>query len=68
LGLNFCVAVILSRSWGGSEHRDPLRLASLAAFGLVFELLVVKKELFPGGENELIPAVDTLEHLVLKFH
>jgi hypothetical protein len=28
----------------------------------------VKKELFPGSENEITPAVHTLQHLVLKFH
>jgi hypothetical protein len=28
----------------------------------------VKKKLFPSGENEIIPAIHTPEHLVLKFH
>jgi hypothetical protein len=28
----------------------------------------VKEKLFPGGENEITPTVDTLQHLVLKFH
>jgi hypothetical protein len=28
----------------------------------------MKEELFPGGEDEISPAVDTLQHLVLKFH
>src|SRR4030088_1710196 len=36
--------------------------------GFIIELLVVKKQLFPGGEDEISPAVDTLQHLVLKFH
>ena len=45
-----------------------LGLAILTALGLVFELLVVKEKLFPGGENEITATVDTLQHLVLKFH
>jgi hypothetical protein len=28
----------------------------------------MKKKLFPGGEDKISPAVDTLQHLVLKFH
>jgi hypothetical protein len=28
----------------------------------------VEEKLFPGGENEITPTVDTLQHLVLKFH
>jgi hypothetical protein len=39
-----------------------------AAFGVVFKLLIVKEKLLPGGENELIAAVDTLEDSILKFH
>jgi len=68
LGLDLGVAVVLPRRRWGAEHRYPLGLASLAAFGLVPELLIVKEQLFPGGENEFIPTVDALEHLVLKFH
>jgi hypothetical protein len=43
-------------------------LARLAPLGFVFELLIVKEKLFPGGENKVTPTVDTLQHLVLKFH
>jgi hypothetical protein len=28
----------------------------------------VKEKLFPGGENKITATVDTLQHLVLKFH
>jgi hypothetical protein len=31
-------------------------------------LLVVKKKLFPGSENEITSTVDTFQHLVLKIH
>jgi hypothetical protein len=31
-------------------------------------LLVVKEELFPGGENEIAAAVNTLQNPVLEFH
>jgi hypothetical protein len=43
-------------------------LARLAPLGFVFELLIVKEKLFPRRENEIRPAVDALQHLVLKFH
>jgi hypothetical protein len=52
----------------GIEHGDALGLAGLATLGLILELLIVKEELFPGGEDELGPTVDTLQYLVLKFH
>lgn len=68
LGLDLGVAVILSGRRRRSENRNPLRLAGLATFGFVLELLVVKEKLFPGSENEITPTVDTLQHLVLKFH
>ena len=68
LGLDLGVAVVLSGRRRRAENGDPLGLASLATLGLVFELLVVKEKLFPGGENKITPTVDTLQHLVLKFH
>jgi hypothetical protein len=51
-----------------AKIRNPLRLAALAPFGFVPELLIVEKHLFPGGKNEVRPAVDALQHLVLKLH
>ena len=51
-----------------SKIRNPLRLAGLAPFGFVRELLIVEKHLFPGGKNKVRPAVDALQHLVLKLH
>jgi hypothetical protein len=68
LGLDLRVAVVLAWWRGRAEHGYPLRLARLAAFGFVLELLIVEEKLFPGSENEFIPTVDALEHLVLKFH
>ena len=68
LGFNLGVAVGMSGRRRCAEHRNPLGLASLAAFRFVLELLVVKKKLFPGSEGEITPTVDTLQHLVLKFH
>ncbi len=66
----FYASVVLSiavRSWGG-EHCHAPRFTSLAALGFVLELLVIKKQLFPGGEHKVGTAVDALQHLVLKFH
>ena len=68
LGLDFGVAVGLSRRRRSAEHGNPLGFASFAAFRLVLELLIMKEKLFPSRENEITPTVDTLEHLVLKFH
>ena len=68
LSLDLGVAVVLSGRGGSAEYGDPLGFASLAALGFVLELLVVKEKLFPGSENEITPTVDTLQHLVLKFH
>ena len=68
LGLNLGVTVVLSRNWRRPQHCDPLGFASLTTFGFVLELFVVKKQLFPGGENKVNPTVGTLQHLVLKFH
>ena len=68
LGLDFGVAVGLSRRRRSAEHRNPFGLAGLAAFRFVLELLIMKEKLFPSRENEIIPTVNTFEHLVLKFH
>jgi hypothetical protein len=67
LGLDLGVTVLTGR-WGRAEDGDPFGLASLATLGLVLKLLVVKEKLFPGSENKITPTVDTLQHLVLKFH
>jgi hypothetical protein len=68
LGLDLGIAIGLSGCGRSAEDGDSLILASLATLGFVFELLVVKKKLFPGGENEITSTVDTFQHLVLKFH
>ena len=50
------------------QHRDAFCLAGLAPFRFVFELFVVKEQLFPGREDEVGPAVDALQYFVLEFH
>jgi hypothetical protein len=64
----FRVAVTRAGRWSRSQHGYSLRLAGLAPFGFVFELLVVEEKLLAGGENEITPAVDALQYLVLKLH
>jgi len=59
---------ILAWRWGRAEHGHTLGFAGFAALGLDLELFIVKKQLFPGGENKIGAAVDTLQYLVLKFH
>jgi len=51
-----------------AQHRDPFCFAGLAAFRFVFELLVVKEQLFASGECKLRATVDALENFVLEFH
>jgi hypothetical protein len=52
----------------GGEDGHALRLAGFAALGFVAELLVVKKKLFPGGEDKVGTAVDASQYFILKFH
>ena len=68
LGLNLGVAIVLSGCRRRTQHSDPLTFACLAALWFVLELLIVKEKLLPGREDEVAPTVDTLQHLVLKFH
>jgi hypothetical protein len=68
LSLDLCETIALSGSRRRPQYGNPFLLAYLAAFRLVLELLIVKEKLFPGGEDEITPAVDTLQYLVLKFH
>jgi hypothetical protein len=67
-GLDFSIVEMLSRWSRGPENGDAFGLACLATLGFVLELLVVKEKLFAGGEDEFCAAVNTLQHLVLKFH
>ena len=68
LSFDLGVAVVLSGRRRRAEHGNPFSFAGLATLGFVLELLVVKEKLFPGGENKITSTVDTLQHLVLKFH
>jgi len=45
-----------------------LRLALLAALGVVLELFVVEEELLAGCENEFGAAIDALQNSVCKVH
>ena len=68
-GSSFDASVVVGIAWsGGGEHGHALGLTGLAALGLVLELFVEEKELFPGGKNEVGAAVDAGQYLVLKFH
>ena len=62
----FCEAGPARR--GSSQNRYPLRLARLASFGFVLELLIVEEQLFSGSKDEVAAAVDTFEHFILEFH
>jgi hypothetical protein len=68
-GSSFDASVVVGIAWsGGGENGYALGLTGLAALGLVLELFVEEKELFPGGKNEVGTAVDAGQYLVLKFH
>jgi hypothetical protein len=69
-GLCFNLGIAVRLAWGRgcSQHSDALALACLTAFRFVLELFIVEEKLFPSGENKIAPTVDTLQHLVLKFH
>jgi len=45
-----------------------LRLALLAALGVIFEVFVVEEQLLTCGEDEFRTAVNTLENFIRKFH
>ena len=68
LSLNLGVTVSRSLRRNRAQHGYALTFAGLTSFRFVLELLIVKEKLFPSRENEVISTVDTLEHLVLKFH
>lgn len=45
-----------------------LRLALLAALGIVLEILIVEKELLTRGEDEFRAAIDAFQYLIREFH
>ena len=48
--------------------RATLRLARLATFRFVAELLLVEEQLLPGSKHKFAAAVNTLQDLVGKLH
>jgi hypothetical protein len=58
----------MALGWCGSQHGHPFRFAGFAPFWFILELLVTEEELFSRREDEVRAAVNTLQHLVLKFH
>jgi hypothetical protein len=46
----------------------PLRLANLAALGLILKALFRVEELFTRGEHKFIAALSASEHAIAKFH
>jgi hypothetical protein len=51
-----------------SQNCDPLTFAILAAFGFVFERLVVEEQLFTRCEHKIRATIDALQYFVLVFH
>jgi hypothetical protein len=45
-----------------------LRLALLAALGVVLELLIVEKQLLARGEHKFFAAINALQDSIGKFH
>jgi hypothetical protein len=46
----------------------PLKLAHLAALGIIVKLFIVKEQLLAGGEDKVLPAIHTPQYLVLECH
>jgi hypothetical protein len=53
---------------GCSHGNGTFGLAGLATLGLVLELFIVEKKLFPGRKDEVGATVNALENFVLEFH
>ena len=51
-----------------SDGSRTFGFAGFAAPWLILELFVVKEKLFPGGEDEIVPAVYTFKVSILEFH
>jgi len=47
---------------------NTLDLALFATLWIVFELLIVKEELLPGGKDKVITAIRTFQYLVDEVH
>jgi hypothetical protein len=60
--------VRIAQDGRGGEDGYALGLAGPTALGLVLELFVVEKQLFPGGKDKVGAAVDAGQYLILKFH
>jgi hypothetical protein len=60
--------VPVARSGRGGENGHAFGFASLTTLGLVLKVLVVEKQLFPGGKHKFGAAIDAGQYLILKFH
>jgi hypothetical protein len=66
MGAGFHLAI---SAWScGPEGGNAFSFTGFATLGLVLELLIVEKQLFSRGKNEVGPAVNALQYLVLEFH
>jgi hypothetical protein len=61
----FCHGLGFSET--GTGRTLALGLACLAAFGFIFEILVVEEVLFSRCEYEIRAAIDALENAILKL-
>jgi hypothetical protein len=57
----FCAHAI-----AGSGH--TLDFALLAPLWIVFELLIVKEQLLPGGKDKVVTTIRTFEYLIDEIH
>jgi hypothetical protein len=61
-------APITARRGICGEDGYALGFADLAALGLVLELFVEEKQLFPGSKDKVRAAINAGQYLILKFH
>jgi hypothetical protein len=60
LGLNARELMSVARTLRARKNGDAPRLAILATLRLILEILVAKKDLFPGGKHEFPAAIDAV--------
>jgi hypothetical protein len=55
-------------SYAAGRAGSTLYLALLAAFGVVFELFIVKEELLSRGKNEVVSAIYAFKYFIDELH